>query len=232
VDSLRKNAIIVGMLYIIATVAGVLSVAPSSALLSGSDMLAKIAANEGQLIIVSLLLFIMATAVAGVAFMIYPLLKQDSKTLNQKGLAVWYLGTRITEGALFLVGILATLALLSLSREFISAGAPEGSHFQTSGIVWMEVTNFAAMLGQSIFCVGAAMLYWLLYQSKRIPRWLSIWGLIAAPLMLAAGSLVLIDGDPNSTLSTVLYAPMAVQEMVLALWLIFKGYSPSAMASK
>jgi len=50
--------------------------------------------------------------------------------------------------------------------------------------------------------------------------------------MLAAGFLVVIDGDPNSTLSTVLYAPMAVQEMVLALWLIFKGYSPSVMASK
>jgi Domain of unknown function (DUF4386) len=232
VDSIRKNAIIVGVLYIVATVAGVLSVAPSSSLLSGSDMLAKIAAHEGQLVFAISMVFIMSVAVAGVAFMIYPLLKQDSKTLNQKGLAVWYLGTRLTEGSLFLVGILAMLALLSLSREFVSAGSPEASHLQSSAVVWMDASNFAAMLGQSVFCIGAAMLYWLLYQSKRIPRWLSVWGFIAAPLMLAAGFLVLIDGDPNSTVSTVLYAPMAVQEMVLALWLIFKGYSPSAMASK
>ena len=231
-DSMRKNAIIVGLLYIVAAVAGVLSVAPSSSLLGGADMLAKIAANEGQLILVCLLLFIMATAVAGVAFMIYPLLKQDSKTLNQKGLAAWYLGSRITEGALFLVGILTMLALLSLSREFVRAGSPDGSYLQSSGIVWMEASNFAPMLGQSVFCVGAAMLYWLLYQSKRVPRWLSVWGIIGAPLMLVAGFLVLFDGDPNSTLSTVLYAPLALQEMVLALWLIVKGYSPSAMTSK
>jgi len=231
-DSIRKNAIIVGLLYIVATVAGVLSVAPSSSFLGGADMLAKIAANEGQLIMVCLLLFIMATAVAGVAFMIYPLLKQDSKTLNQKGLAAWYLGSRITEGAMFLVGILTTLALLSLSREFVSAGSPDGSYFQSSGIVWMDAANYAAMLGQSIFCVGAVMFYWLLYQSKRVPRWLSVWGLIGAPLMLAAGFLVLTDGDPNSTLSTVLYAPLALQEMVLALWLIVKGYSPSVTVSE
>lgn len=49
--------------------------------------------------------------------------------------------------------------------------------------------------------------------------------------MLAAGFLLLVDGDPNSTLSTVLYAPLALQEMVFAVWLIVKGFNSSAIDS-
>ncbi len=227
----RKTAIAVGALYIVATVAGVLTVAPLGSLLDGPDMLTKIAANENQMIIAIFLEFIMAVAVAGVAFMIYPILKQDADTKSKEGLAVWYLGSRITEGALFLVGILATLSLLTLSHEFVRTGAPDASYFQTGGTVLIAASNYAWMLGQSVFCIGAVMLYYLLYQSKRVPRWLSVWGLIGAPLMLAAGFLVLVDGDPNSPLSTALYAPLALQEMVLAIWLIVKGFNSPANAS-
>jgi hypothetical protein len=231
-NSTRKTAVAVGILYILATVAGVLSVAPANALFSAPNMLNAIAANEGQLITVAGLLFIMSIAVAGVALMIYPILKQDTDTVTKKGLALSYLGSRIMEGAIFLVAVLATLALLTLSREFAAAGAPEGSFFQPAGELLRVASDHAGMLGQSVFCIGALMLYGLLYQSKRVPRWLSVWGLIGAPLMLVAGFLMLIDGDPNSTLSTVLYAPLALQEMVLALWLIVKGFSPSTVVAK
>jgi len=163
--------------------------------------------------------------------MIYPILKHDADTKIKEGLGVWYLGSRIAEGVLFLVGILATLSLLPLSQEFVKAGAPDASYFQTGGTLLVTAAQYAMMLGQSAFCIGALMLYYLLYQSKRVPRWLSVWGLIGAPLMLAAGFLVLIDGDPNSPLSTALYAPLALQEMVLAIWLIVKGFNSSAIDS-
>ncbi|MCP4418469.1 MAG: DUF4386 domain-containing protein [Chloroflexi bacterium] len=224
-NSTRKTAITVGTLYIAATVAGVLSVAPIGSLLNAPNMLSAIAANKSQLLMVASLEFIMAVTVAGVAFMIYPILKQDTDTRNKEGLASWYLGSRITEGALFLVAILARLSLLTLSQEFVKNGAPDTSYFQTGGTVLAAASNYAYMLGQSVFCIGALMLYYLLYQSKRVPRWLSVWGLIGAPLMLAAGFFVLVDGDPNSPLSTALYAPLALQEMVLAIWLIVKGFN-------
>jgi hypothetical protein len=226
-NSNRKAAIAVGALYIAATVAGVLSVAPITFLTNGPGMLAQIAANEGKMITAVSLEFIMALTVAGVAFMIYPILKQDTDTDVKKGLASWYLGSRITEGAIFVVAILARLLLLVLSQEFLKAGSPDVSYFQTGGTVLVAASNYAYMLGQSVFCVGAAMLYYLLYQSKRVPRWLSVWGFIGAPLMLAAGFLVLVDGNPNSPLSTAMYAPMALQEMVFAVWLIVKGFNPS-----
>jgi hypothetical protein len=170
----------------------------------------------------------MAVTVAGVAFLIYPMLKQDADTKVKEGLSSWYLGSRITEGALFLVAILARLSLLALSQEFVKIGSPLDSAFLAGGTVLVAASNYGYMLGQSVFCIGAAMLYYLLYQSQRIPRWLSVWGFISAPLMLAAGFLVLVDGDPNSPLSTALYASMALQEMVMAVWMIVKGFNATA----
>jgi len=218
----------VGVLYIIATAAGVLQIGPLGSLFEGTDMLDKIAAHSGSLVLSSVLQLIMSIAVAAVALMIYPLLKQDADTVGKKGLAAWYVGTRITEGTTFLIVSLAMLLLVTLGREFVNAGSPDASYFQTAGILLKMTTEYASMLAQSVFCIGALMLYALLYQSRRIPRWLSGWGFIAAPLMLAAGFLILVDGDPNSPFSTALYAPMALQEMVFALWLIFRGWGAPA----
>jgi hypothetical protein len=75
------------------------------------------------------------------------------------------------------------------------------------------------------------MLYYLLFQSMLVPRWLSLWGLVAAPLFLIASLSLLWTGDPNSALANVLFAPLALQEMVLAVWLIVCGFSPAAVST-
>lgn len=156
---------------------------------------------------------------------------QNTRFLLLRYLAVWYVGTRISEGTIFLVAILATLVLMSLSQEFVKAGTPDASFYQTAGTVLLATSDFAWMLGQSVFCIGAMMLYYLLFQSNLVPRWLSVWGFVGAPLMFIAGFSLIVTGDPNSTFSTVLYAPLALQEMVFAVWLIVKGFNSVAITS-
>ncbi len=185
-----------------------------------------------QMIVLALLELTMAVAVAGVAFMIYPILTRSADTEIKEGLALWYVGTRITESTIFVVAVLATLSLMALGQDFANAGASDAAHFQTGGTVLLATVDFAFMLGQSVFCIGALMLYYLLYQSKIVPRWLSVWGFLAAPLMFVASLSLVVTGDPNSTFSTILYAPMALQEMVFAVWLIVKGFSASAIDSE
>ena len=228
----RKVAIWVGVLYLVATVAPVSTLGAWGKLVDGPGILANAAANEGQLIQVALLNLVMAVAVAGVAFMIYPVLKRAADTGVKQGLALWYVGTRATEGATFVVAVLATLAFMPLSQEFIAAGAPDASHFQTSASVLQSTVDVAYALGQTVFAIGAGMLYYLLYRSKIIPQWLSLWGLVASPLFVVASLSLLWTGDPNSTLSTVLYVPMAVQEMVMAVWLIAKGFDSAALDTR
>lgn len=226
----RKSAIWVGVLWIMATVFPVLSISAWSTLDDGGGILANAATHKSQLITWTLLNLVGAVAAAGVAFMFYPILKRAVDTSVKRGLALWYVGTRITESGFYLVAVLATWAFLPLSREFAAAGAPDASHFQTSGVMLQTTQDLALALAQSVFAIGAAMLYYLLFQARLVPRWLSLWGLLAAPLFLIASLSLLWTGDPNSTLANVCFAPLALQEMVLAVWLIVKGFDAAALA--
>jgi hypothetical protein len=227
----RKSAIWVGALWLMATVFPVSSIVPWSALDDGEGILANAATHKNQLITWVLLNLVGAVAAAGVAFMFYPILHRVADTSVKKGLALWYVGTRITEGGIYLVAVLATWAFLPLSQAFATAGAPDASHLQTSGIVLQSTSDLALTLAQSVFAIGGVMLYYLLFQSRLVPRWLSLWGLVSAPLFLIASLSLLWTGDPNSTLANVLFVPLALQEMVLAAWLLAKGFDSAALAS-
>ena len=117
-NSERNTAIWVGVIYITATAGGALSVVFSGPLLEKPLNLANVAAQENQVLLTAFFELVMAVAVAGIAFMIYPILKKDADSENKKGLALWYVGTRITEGALFFVGVLCVLSVLKLSQDF------------------------------------------------------------------------------------------------------------------
>jgi hypothetical protein len=70
----------------------------------------------------------------------------------------------------------------------------------------------------------------MLFKSKLVPQWLSGWGFIALILGFAAGMLAMFGFfGPTSTISDVLQIPIFLQEMVLAVWLIAKGFNPSAV---
>ena len=221
-NSYRKTAIIVGVLFITAMVTGMLRFVILDPILNAPDYLINVSTNENQVIIGVLFFFTMAVALVGIAIVIYPILKKQNETL-----ALGYVGARIVEGVLFIVAILAILTLFRLSQEFVKAGAPDASYFQTLGDLLLAVRYYAYnVLWPITLGLGALMFYFLLYKSKLIPRWLSVWGLIGAPLFPAAWLSLF-----GSTISGFFLLPLVVNEMVLAIWLIVKGFNLSAIAS-
>ena len=83
------------------------------------------------------------------------------------------------------------------------------------------------------FALGALMYYYLLYRSRLVPRWLSGWGLVGAGLCLVATVYAGFTQEFGfSSVNTVLNIPIGVQEMVLAVWLIVKGFNPSPVTSR
>ena len=84
------------------------------------------------------------------------------------------------------------------------------------------------MVAPIVFSIGSLMFYYLLYKSKLVPRWLSGWGLIGAALFLASAFLPQLSYVPPSTL-VLLHLTGAVNQMVLAVWLIVKGFNSSAI---
>jgi len=219
----RKTAIIVGVLFITATVAYSIGMILLGPILVGSDYLTKASVNENQVIIGSLLVLIDAIAVAGIAIVIYPILKKHNETL-----ALGYVVARIVGSVLFIVSVITVLTLLTLSQEYVQAGASDASNFQTLGTVLLATDNWATLLGLGLaFALSALILNFVLYQSKLIPRWLSSRGLVGAALVFANYLLQYFSINPVE----ILFYPIAVQEMVFAVWLIVKGFNPCAIAS-
>ncbi|NND02108.1 MAG: DUF4386 domain-containing protein, partial [Acidimicrobiia bacterium] len=121
---------------------------------------------------------------------------------------------------------ISSLLLLTLSRDFLENGSGDSAAFGPSGALLLEARMWTDALGTAIvFGVSALILYGLMYQSELVPRWLSVWGFIGAVLVIAAGMRGLYGHSPSSTVSVILTAPIGIQEMVLAVWLIVKGFT-------
>ena len=217
----RKTAIIVGLLFIIGDIAGVLSYVVTGGLLDGPDALAKIAASQNQLVVGALLVLVMGLALAMVPIVMFPVFKKYNEVLA--------IGCVVFRGALETVAYLASagtwLLLVELSREYAAAASPGAPHFQTlSSLLVATQGSTTAWFTSIVFSLGSLMFYYLFYQSRLVPRWLSVWGLAGAVLYLASPLLDMFGHGFG-----LLMAPLAVAEIVLAVWLIVKGLNFSAL---
>ncbi len=228
-NSDRRTAIVAGALFIIATGAGLLGSGFTGSILGASDYLTRISANGNPIMVGALLSFIAAAASSGIAISLYPVLRK-----YHEGLALGSVGFRLIEGVFYMVGAVCLLSLFIMGQEFVRAGSQGTSYFQTLGHLLLTVHDLAGFVfGVLAFGVGGLMYYFIFYQTKLIPRWLSAWGLVAIVLLLAASLLALFDGEPFTVSGSliVLALPIALQEMVMAIWLIVKGFDSSAIVS-
>lgn len=219
----RRTATIVGVLFIIGTVAGILSVVVTGAFsMDAPAYLNKAASNPSQIQLGALLVLVMGLALAMVAATIFPILKRQNKAL-----AIGYV---IFRGALetftYMAGAICFLLLVVVAGQHADSGAAVASQSSNLGILLADAQDPIAAVGGIVFSLGALMLYYLLYQARLIPRWISGWGIVAAVLTLAGGLIAMFG-----TARDILALPMLPQEMVMAVWLIAKGFSPSTIAS-
>ena len=215
-DYNRRNAIVAGAFFIACTASSILS-----GLFTGSleapDYLVAVAANEGQVLTGMLVQSIWALTCVGIPVMLFPTLKKHDETL-----ALGFFSLRLIEGIFVFLAMVSQLSLLTLSKEFVASGLGASS-YQASGTLLHAARDWAFWVGPSLtFALSALVLNYILYRSKIVARWLSVWGLV--------GSLVYIPVELLSFFGfkqfMVLAAPIALQEMALAVWLIAKGFNP------
>jgi hypothetical protein len=210
----------VGILFIAATVASSLGIVLLGSILDTPDYLVNTAANESQVLIGVLLWLVDCAAVVAIPVLLFPILKKHSKTL-----AFGYLSSRIIESVIFIVRVVFILLLISLSQEYVKSGGPAAYPFQTLGVLLLAARDWTLWLGAGIvFSLTAVILNYLLYRTKLIPRFISVWGFIGAILFFVASAV-----KPFGFNLEILFVPIAVQEMAFAVWLIVKGFNPSAI---
>jgi hypothetical protein len=147
VDSNRKTAVIVGVLFIAATVSAVASGFLVEPVLDSPDYLISVSAKENQVLIVVLLELILAVSVIGIAVFLFPIFGRHNEAL-----ALGYVGLRILEGVIVVVGAISALLLLTLSQEYV-AGTPDDSYFQTLGTLFLAERDWTFLLGPVIVLV-------------------------------------------------------------------------------
>lgn len=224
-DSYRKIGIIVGVLFIIATVASILGSAFLGSVLNAPNYLISVAAHGNQMLIAVIFFLIAAISAAATSFMLFPILRRHIESL-----AMGYVVLRIFENIFYVIGTIGLLTILTVSQNYI-AGAVDASYYQVLGTLLLALHDWAVLIGTLIFFgLGSMTLNYVLYRSKLIPRWLSLWGFIGAVLAVLYGLLGIFGLGMGLTSPFALLAiPIAVQEMVFAVWLIVKGFSKSAI---
>jgi hypothetical protein len=228
----RKTSIIVGILFIIGTVAGIFSGVVTEPVLGASDYLAQAAANESSMILGAILVLVMGFPLAMIPVMMFPIFRKANETLALG--AVVFRG--VLEAMAYIVIAISWLLLISVGQAFVSADTADAATLQAVGDFIKQALYWNEHILALVFTIGALMLYWLFYKTKLIPRWLALWGFLGAILYFAAPIFNLFDpSHPALSLGVKwgnLMTPLAIQEMVFALWMIFKGFNPQTIGAE
>lgn len=226
-NTYRKTAIVVGALFFISYAGVFVGASIVEPVLSGPDYLASVYPNRSQLVLGVLVELLNAIAVIGIGALLFPVLKGQNE-----GLALGYAGVRVVEGIASVLVSVSVLPLIDLSREYIQAGASEAVSLQASGALALAQRYWASELLLVVFFVlPALILYTLLYQSRVVPRFIPVWGFIALAMVVAGNLLPTPDMMEGFHPLHLLFFPIILNELFLAVWLIVKGFNPSAIAA-
>jgi hypothetical protein len=178
----------------------------------------KIAENPNLLQVNILVDMLTALGVIFLGAMLFIMLRKQ----NEK-MALVALGFYILEGALLAASRIGSFSLLKLSQVYASTGQPES--LLVFGDIALEATDYVGdTLHVLAFCLGAILFYVLLYQSKAVPSWLSLWGLITLIPVLAGTLTAIFDLH----LPFILFLPYFPFELVIGIWILVQGIPETA----
>jgi hypothetical protein len=162
----------------------------------------------------------------GTAVVLFPILRRVSEIL-----ALGYVTARVVECTFIAVGILSLLTVVTLRQE--AAAGADAASLLTAGESLVALHDWTFLLGPG-FVVGVGnglILGYLMYSSRLVPRAMAVLGLIGGPLVMASGIAVILGViEIGSAWQTLPAAPEFLWELSLAIWLMVKGFNPSAIA--
>jgi hypothetical protein len=225
----RKTAVMVGILFIIGTVSGILSGAVTAPIRAGSTYPLNVSASETQWISGTLFIMLMGLSLAMMPVLLYPIFKKHNEVLAFG--AVLFRGA--IEAISYAIMVISMLLMLTVSERYGTTGGGDASNLQALGTILTAGKDWTEMWGAIIFSIGGLMIYALFFQTRLVPRWLSGWGIIGGVLYMVA-NVVSMFGPLHIAPSIesgigLLMVPTAIQEMVFAGWLIVKGFNQSAI---
>ena len=211
----RKIARNAGILFLIAMVASLVGGGLLESVITAPDYLDQLYASKALASVGVFLEFINGFAVIAIVVLFYPVLKRYNK-----GLALGFAGFRMIESLFCFAGAFFPLILLAYIQEY-PAGDPEvGSSVQSLGTHLIAArVQVTGLWIPTFFSAGALLFYYILFRSRLLPRFISVWGIGGVVLILILNLLKI-----ESEWGMVLALPIILNEVFMGIWLIIKGF--------
>jgi Domain of unknown function (DUF4386) len=222
-DSMRKTALFAGVLYLI-TFISIPRLFLYGPVLNNPNYIVSSLSDTGVLWGVGLEM-IVAIAIVGTGVALFSVLKA-----HNEGVALGFVAARVFEAGIIVVGIISLLSVVTLRQDLGAATGADAASLVTTGQALVAIQNWTFLIGQALMPgVNALLLGYLMYRSGLVPRVIPVLGLIGAPLIIssAIGQMFGIN-EQVSVWSGIAVIPIFLWELSLGVWLVVKGFKPSA----
>ncbi|WP_125778925.1 DUF4386 domain-containing protein [Pseudoalteromonas rubra] len=207
---------IAGLLFLISTSSYMYADSILSPLLRLPDFLMQAAQHDSTLALAALLEFINCAAVVGISILVYPIIKQYSERV-----AIGYIAGRVIEAAMLISGAVILMTLVTMGEKLAVSSVVNSEQIYIMGSGLKAERYFSFLMGMIALAIAGFLLNVTLFKYRLIPRSLSALGLLGYVMLLLK---VLFDFFDVSMGGSWMYMPGALFELLLPLWLIFKGF--------
>lgn len=230
-DTYRTSATAVGVLFLVALILNLVATELMNPILNDPEYLHLAYLNKSTIIIGTLLNATCALAMIFIPIVLYRVVSNEFANLASS-----YIVFRALEGIFFIYIGIRTLSYISLSAMHNSADSATLPVIQIIGQALQAEIQWATNMYIIIFCLGGTVFYYLLYRSKLVPRFFSVWGMLSVIILFAGGVMALfskgIFADVPLMEGMTYFAPsIALNELILGIWLIARGFKPGVKKS-
>lgn len=192
-------------------------------ILYASNYLTEINKNRHQVSMAVLLELSSALAFLGFSIILYRIFKK-----SKPGMALGYIGLRFVEFGIIVLSEIKLMSLVAVGRQFTEAEGESTSFVQAVGDSILAEWEWTTLLYMIVFCLNALLFYFLLFKTRLVPRFISVWGFLGGIIALAVPVSIMFEAGSGSMF---FYIPIGFNELLLAIWLIVKGFGPMEFRS-
>ena len=226
--SYRKTALVAGILYLLTFVGSIPAAFLVAPAISDPNYITGAGADQ-QVALGAIFELVNVFGLIGCGVALFSVVRKA-----HEGLAIGYLATRLFEGAIITMGVVSLLALTSLHQQ--SAAAGDAASLVPVGRALVDIRTWATVIGGNMAAFNALMLGTALYKARLVPRAIPALGIVGAPILITwvIGTILGLTG-PGTLFHAIAVLPFLIWELVLGLWLTFKGLnedSPIGLAER
>jgi Domain of unknown function (DUF4386) len=222
-NTYRKTAMVVGVVYLAGFVVGIVGNGLIQSILGATDHISTVSANSMMLAIGAILWLMAVAGDTAHGVLMFPVLKQHSERI-----AFGYLASRIVDAVFIAVSVLFTLLQIPLASEYLKAAVLNTFYLQALSMLSIQANLYAYEIGMIALGLAGLMLNYMFYRAKLVPRWIAIWGLVGYAIIFCG----MVSAIMGSGLGLISSLPGGLWEVFMGVWLIAKGFNPSAFVSQ